>query len=105
MANQIKIRIPQQQPDRHQQGQDGERRRQSYCCLGVYPHEGLKSKGIVVSATAKAKTGHRLHRVCDDRWETWWEQPNHCVTISKDSYRYCRLPYESRQQLAFHFKK
>ena len=38
--------------------------RQSYCCLGVYPHEGLKSKGIVGSAqVAKAKTGHRLHRV------------------------------------------
>ena len=79
--------------------------RQSYCCLGVYPHEALKSKGITVKQSDKQKTGHRLHRPCDGRWESWWESKDHAVSISKDSYRYCRLPYESRQQLAFHFRK
>ena len=79
--------------------------RQSYCCLGTYPHEALTSKGIDVSAEAKRKTGRLLHRPCDDRWETWWQQPDHAICISKDSYRLCRLPYESRQQLAFNFKK
>jgi hypothetical protein len=79
--------------------------RQSYCCLGVYPHEPLTSKGIKVSVSGKReKTGHIHHRPCEDRWDTWWENPGHMVTISKESYRFCRLPYESRQQLAFNFK-
>lgn len=80
--------------------------RQSYCCLGVWPHEPLTSKGISVDVEDKRKrTGHITHRVCEDRWETWWQQPDHAVNISKDSYRFCRLPYESRQQLEFNFKK
>lgn len=114
MANKIKIRIPQQQPDRCKdcpligvipEEHRAKGVRQSYCCLGVYPHEALTSKGITVSAKAKASTGHLLHRPCDDRWGTWWESRDHAVIISKDSYRYCRLPYENRQQLAFNFKK
>ena len=82
--------------------------RQAYCCLGVFTPDGfspLTSKGIKVSVSGKReKTGHIHHRPCEDRWETWWEQPGHMVTISKESYRFCRLPYESRQQLAFNFK-
>ena len=78
--------------------------RQSYCCLGVHPHEPLTSKGIVVSVSAKKeKTGHIHHRPCEDKWEVWYTNPGHMVTISKESYRLCRLPYESRQQLAFNF--
>ena len=80
--------------------------RQSYCCLGTYPHEALKSKGITVRVSEKKeRTGHIHHRPCEDKWDVWWTNPGHCVTISKESYRFCRLPYESRQQLAFHFKK
>ena len=79
--------------------------RQSYCCLGVYPHEPLTSKGITVKASDKReRTGHIWHRVCDDRWAVWWESSDHTLSISKDSYKLCRLPYENRHQLAFNFK-
>lgn len=78
--------------------------RKSFCCLGVYPHEALTSKGINVSAKRKhERTGHIHHRPCEDAWEIWWTNPEHAVYISVDSYRFCRLPYESRQQLAFKF--
>jgi hypothetical protein len=57
--------------------------RQAYCCLGVYPHEPLTSKGIKVSVSGKReKTGHIHHRPCEDRCDTWWENPGHMVTIS-----------------------
>lgn len=115
MANFIKIKLKtQEQPDccsrcpligivPEEFRQRGTR--QSYCCLGVYPHEALTSKGIDVRASDRLKTGHKLHRPCDDLWDIWWQEPDHCVKISKDSYRYCRMPYENRQQLAFVFKK
>ena len=109
----IKIKLPNQQPDRckdcvlvgiipevyRQRGV-----RQSYCCLGVFPHEALTSKGIEVSASDKQKTGHLLHRPCDDRWEAWMQEPNHVFHLSLESYKLCRLPYERRCQLAFKFK-
>ena len=83
--------------------QQGERK--SYCCLGTFPHEPLTSKGITVSVSEKKdKTGHIHHRPCEDKWEIWYGQTGHIIEISKESYQFCRLPYESRQQLAFNFK-
>ena len=81
--------------------------RQSYCCLGVWPYEPLTSKGIGVDVEDKRrKTGHIKHRICEDRWETWYTStPDHTVQISQEGYRFCRLPYEGRQQLAFNFRK
>lgn len=78
--------------------------RQSYCCLGTYPHTALTSKGIEVRASQRKGTGHLLHRPCDDRWEEWMKLPNHIFLLSAESYRLCRLPYENRAQLAFNFK-
>lgn len=81
--------------------------RQSFCCLGVWPYEPLTSKGIGVNVKDKReKTGHFRRRVCDDKWDVWYtDNAYHTVKISKDAYKYCRLPYEGRKQLEFNFRK
>ena len=117
MANTVKIRLHSPQPPEScercpligiiPKEQRVAGLRQSYCCLGVWPYEPLTSKGIGVDVEDKRrKTGHIKHRICEDRWETWYTStPDHTVQISKDGYRFCRLPYEGRQQLAFNFRK
>ena len=109
----VKIKLPDQQPRRCKDCvlcgviPESERKkgvRQSFCCLGTYPHEALTSKGIEVDAEEKRNTGHLHHRPCDDRWEEWMKLPQRVFLISSESYRLCRLPFENRSQLAFKFK-
>ena len=109
----IRIKLPDRQPDCCKECPlvgiipESERKkgvRQSYCCLGTYPHEALTSKSIEVRASVKKGTGHLHHRPCDDRWDEWMKLPQRIIGMSPESYRLCRLPFENRAQLAFKFK-
>lgn len=79
--------------------------RKKYCCLGVSPHKPLTTKGVSVDVEEKReKTGHIVHRPCEDRWESWYNSnQNHTVNINRHSYDLCRRPYEQMMEPEFDF--
>ena len=109
----IKIQLPPKQPDccakcpligiipknLRQKG-----KRQSYCCLGMMPHEPLTSKGIDVSASDKKKTGHLKHRFCDDRWEIWKRMYGDYFPLNEKSYAFRKDYEDTILEPLFNFK-
>lgn len=104
------IQLPPEQPDKCQRcpllglrpkDELEKGKRESYCCLGYFADGGfppLTSKGIHSSAQAYKRMGRRLHRPCDDLWETWMTLDGHKLSITNEAWRERRRPYELEQE-------
>lgn len=80
--------------------------RQAYCCLGIFETETgyppLTSKGIERSAEAYRKSQRKLHRPCDDRWDTWMTLPRRQVPVLKEAFKERRITYEQELQKKYY---
>ena len=57
------------------------------------------------TAEFKGKKNHPLRRPCDGVWETWMTLPRRILLVNRETYRECRIPYESTLQMQIKFHK
>ena len=112
MSNIQKVQLPPQQPDRcidcpllglvPKYVARPKNSKETHVCIGT--REALTQRSTKISASGKDKN-HPLRRPCDGVWETWMTLPRRILLVNRETYRECRIPYESTLQMQIKFHK
>ena len=76
--------------------------KETHVCIGTM--EALTQRSTKIRASQK-DDHHPLRRPCDLRWEMWMTLPRRILSVNRDFYRECRIPYESTLQMQIKFHK